>query len=192
MNPYYLRPFGANERFTSISGARWLSTGGITGDYDYEHLGITSVSGSVGRVWRMKRTRVLDPADLDPGHVIEYRTGAGAGFNFVQAGGAILLHYKVSGSVPEPKNPPVCSSPGLRLSAPCAAGNNASSQSVLSIHPQINGESMNTPKWDLRFPLMVLPLLVPVHFPAAIIDTTPGVTALNFDDPANEYNGNER
>ena len=34
--------------------------------------------------------------------MIEYRTGAGPGFNFVQAGGAILLHYKVSGSVPEP------------------------------------------------------------------------------------------
>jgi fibronectin-binding autotransporter adhesin len=49
---------------------------------------------------------------------------------------------------------------------------------------------MKTLKWDLRFPLLILPLLVPVRFSAAaIIDTTPGVT-LNFDDPANEYTGN--
>ena len=65
-------------------------------------LGITSD--------RIGWTRVADQTDsyFDPAslaldtYMIEYRTGSGSGFNFVQAGGAILLHYKVSGTVPEP------------------------------------------------------------------------------------------
>jgi fibronectin-binding autotransporter adhesin len=105
LNPYYLRPFGANERFTGDWGTLVLAyaAGGISGDYDFANvLGITSD--------RIGWTRLADQTDsyFDPAslaldtYLIEYRTGSGSGFNFVQAGGAILLHYKVSGSVPEP------------------------------------------------------------------------------------------
>ena len=105
LNPYYLRPFGANVQYTGDWGTMVLAyaAGGITGDYDFSNvLGITSD--------RIGWTRVADQTDsyFDPAslaldtYMIEYRTGSGSGFNFVQAGGAILLHYKVSGTVPEP------------------------------------------------------------------------------------------
>ena len=105
LNPYYLRPFGANERFTGDWGTLVLAyaAGGITGDYDFANiLGITSDRIGWTRLADQTDSN-FDPASLDlDTYMIEYRTGAGAGFNFVQAGGAILLHYKVSGSVPEP------------------------------------------------------------------------------------------
>ena len=105
LSPYYLRPYGANERFTGDWGTLVLAyaTGGITGDYDFANiLGITSDRIGWTRLADQTDSN-FDPASLDlDTYMIEYRTGAGAGFNFVQAGGAILLHYKVSGSVPEP------------------------------------------------------------------------------------------
>lgn len=108
LNPYYLRPYGVNERYTGDWGTLVLAyaSGGMSGRYNFEDvLGISSDSIGWTRLADQTDSH-FDPASLDlDTYMIEYRTGTGAGFNFVQAGGAILLHYKVSGSVPDRRRP---------------------------------------------------------------------------------------
>ncbi|MFO1528316.1 MAG: autotransporter-associated beta strand repeat-containing protein [Kiritimatiellia bacterium] len=101
LNPYFMRPYGYTEDWGTLVLA--YAPGGITGSYAFGDL--TGIS-SDGIGW----TRLGDQTDSfqDPAlltrntYQIEYRTGSGAGYNFTQGGGAILLHYKLSGTVPEP------------------------------------------------------------------------------------------
>ena len=100
VNPYNLRPFGYTVDWGTLVLA--FAPGGINGAYDFGDItGITSD--------RIGWTRLPDQTDefQDPNelaldtYMIEYRTGVG--YNFTQGtGAAILLHYKVSGTVPEP------------------------------------------------------------------------------------------
>ncbi|MFO1522428.1 MAG: autotransporter-associated beta strand repeat-containing protein [Kiritimatiellia bacterium] len=101
LNPYFMRPFGYTEDWGTLVLA--YAPGGITGSYAFGDL--TGIS-SDGIGWTRLGDQIdsfQDPALLTRNtYQIEYRTGSGAGYNFTQGGGAILLHYKLSGTVPEP------------------------------------------------------------------------------------------
>ena len=97
LNPYFLRPSSPDSVFTGDWGTLVLVRAEtITGQFS-THTGITS--DGIGWSNLGVTTSFVDPASLNLNeYIIEYRTGYGV----ASGGDAILLHYKVAGSVPEP------------------------------------------------------------------------------------------
>ena len=101
INPYFLRPTSPNSVFTGDWGTLILAYADtITGTFD----NITGIgddmigwTGSVGNVPTNPANMALNT------YYIEYRaSGVSLTGEGIQSGAAILFHYKVSGSVPEP------------------------------------------------------------------------------------------
>ena len=97
LNPYFLRPNTPDSVYTGDWGTLVLVRAEtISGQFDF-HTGV----GNDGIGWDNLgvTTSVVDPATLNLNEfIIEYRTGYGV----ASGGDAILFHYKVAGSVPEP------------------------------------------------------------------------------------------
>ena len=97
LNPYFLRPSGPNDVVAGDWGTFVLVRAEtITGQFN-THTGIAN--DGIGWTSLGVTTSLIDPANLNPNeYIIEYRTGYGV----ASGGDAILLHYRVAGSVPEP------------------------------------------------------------------------------------------
>ena len=95
LNPYFLRPFGYIEEYGSL----------VLAYADVMNGSFSTITGilndGIGWASAGEGTLFTDPNSLAPNsYYIEYRTGFGA---HTQSGGdVILLHYKVTGVVPEP------------------------------------------------------------------------------------------
>ncbi len=115
LSPYFLRPNTPDSVSVGDWGTMVLAYAEGTLAGTFAQLGGKTVIPGIsndGIGWTQLADIVytgggspFDPSTLNLNEwVIEYRDGSGGnGFNFTQSpGGAVLLHYKVAGSVPEP------------------------------------------------------------------------------------------
>ncbi|MFO1523218.1 MAG: hypothetical protein U1F77_13635 [Kiritimatiellia bacterium] len=103
INPYLLRPTSPNSVTTGDWGTmRLVMADAITGTFD-----TISGIGSDFIGWHLLGSEIGDPAFSGAANLplntyyLEYATSGITGEG-IQAGAALLLHYKVAGSVPEP------------------------------------------------------------------------------------------
>jgi fibronectin-binding autotransporter adhesin len=115
-NPYFLRPTSADSVATGDWGSlRMVMADSITGTFN-QILGV----GNDAIGWRSLGSQVGDPAFTTAANLplntyhIEY-VSAGITEEGIQAGAAILFHYKVAGSVPEPASAGLIVAGGLLL-----------------------------------------------------------------------------
>ena len=103
VNPYFLRPTSPGSVYTGDWGTLRLVTADfVNGEFDTVTVGTDAIGWRLFTPGQNGDPAFVSAGDLPLNTYYVENIGSGYSGSGIQAGGVVLFHYKVAGSVPEP------------------------------------------------------------------------------------------